>query len=604
MNRHEFTNLLQIRLGKRSKKCYHIFVDFYLVEDHPIMRKLTAILSIFLLLCSLASAEEPGFSVAPEVIHPGKAERLSFASPAAGEATLSVVSADGQTVYVIREAFLAAQGINHLSWDGLNAAGEPLPVGDYVLTLSISGQTAIQPLQIGEPSPQILSIRAGNTVEASQSWRFTVSVNMAGTLVLRAKMEDGWQIVMEKPIQEGETTLEWDVCFNGRRLADGQYAMQFYLVDSEGFSGTIQQVSLTCVDMVTPAPSPTPKVVIPSAVTTPAQETNYWTLPMGVMDEQAIWDVMMQPITVIEGDQREVYRLRKNPDNSSSKDNIVGEITYASQGLHILETRDDGWTLVEAFNSSYGPNCASRRGYGVTDDLIRGYVKTSLLKTITPRTDYALLVDKLTQQMYIFSDGKCIGKLLVSTGLNNAKQSWNETPSGEFLMVSRMGGFPAGNLWCAYGMRINGGCAIHEVPYIGDADTPAANRDYSSTIKLLGKKASHGCIRVQKAANDQGQNIKWLWDNIKVNTKVLIWDDTGRFMEYPPDDTPVYYNPNGGKNYHEDQYCSAVKSRYLPLTKITYGELNTIYSNLTPCPSCTRLMLKYEIDALNRENGF
>ena len=171
-------------------------------------------------------------------------------------------------------------------------------------------------------------------------------------------------------------------------------------------------------------------------------------------------------------------------------------------------------------------------------------------------------------------------------------------------MVSRMGGFPAGNLWCAYGMRINGGCAIHEVPYIGDADTPAANRDYSSTIKLLGKKASHGCIRVQKAANDQGQNIKWLWDNIKVNTKVLIWDDTGRFMEYPPDDTPVYYNPNGGKNYHEDQCCSAVKSRYLPLTKITYGELNTIYSNLTPCPSCTRLMLKYEIDALNRENGF
>ena len=49
--------------------------------------------------------------------------------------------------------------------------------------------------------------------------------------------------------------------------------------------------------------------------------------------------------------------------------------------------------------------------------------------------------------MYIFSEGKCIGTLLVSTGLNNKTQSWNETPAGEFLMVSRTGGFPAGNLW-------------------------------------------------------------------------------------------------------------------------------------------------------------
>jgi len=296
-----------------------------------------------------------------------------------------------------------------------------------------------------------------------------------------------------------------------------------------------------------------------------------------------------------------VYRLRKTPDSSTSKDNIVGEITYASQGLHILETLDNGWTLVEAYNSSYGPNCASRRGYGVTDDLIQGYVKTSLLKTITPRTEYGLLVDKLEQKMYIFSDGKCIGELLVSTGLNNSKQSWNETPAGEFVMISRMGGFPAGNLWCAYGMRINGGCAIHEVPYIGNADTPGDRRDYSTTIKMLGRKASHGCIRVQKAANAQGQNIKWLWDNIKVNTKVLIWDDTGRIRPYPvADDYELYYNPNGGQYYHENQNCPSVKSRFLPLSPFTYGQLDSdAFSKLTPCPKCTTLMRKSQIDAMN-----
>ena len=271
--------------------------------------------------------------------------------------------------------------------------------------------------------------------------------------------------------------------------------------------------------------------------------------------------------------------------------------------MHVLETLDNGWTLIEAYNSSYGPDCASRRGYGVTDDLIQGYVRTSLLKTITPRTEYGLLIDKCEQRMYIFSNGHCIGSLLVSTGLNNAKQSWNETPSGEFLMVSRMGGFAAGNLWCAYGMRINGGCAIHEVPYIGNESTPAANRDYSSTVKVLGQKASHGCIRVQKAANEQGQNIKWLWDNIKVNTKVLIWDDTGRIRPYPAaDDYELYYNPNGGQYYHENQNCPSVKSRFLPLTAFTYGELDSgSFAKLTPCPKCASIMRKSQIDAMNAE---
>ena len=568
------------------------------------------ILFLFLFLFCTAQAEGLGFSVAPETMRPGKTERLSFSSPSASTATLSVLTASGEPVCVIRENLTVAQGVNHLSWDGMDASGAPLPAGDYLLSLTVEGQTVTQPLAIGAPSPQILLISADDAVEASRSWRYTVHVNMPGTLTMRVKLEDGWQTVLETPINEGSNTLSWDLAANGRLLAEGRYAIQFFLSDAVGFASTIQQVSLTVLATVTPVPSPTPKILLPGAVTLPNEGTNYWTLPVGVMDEQAIWDVMMQPIVVLDSNQSSkttqtsVYQLRKTPSSTISKENVVGEITYDSQGLHILETRDDGWTLVEVYNSSYGPDCASRRGYGVTDDLIQGYVKTSLLKTITPRTDYALLIDKLDQKMYIFSEGKCIGTLLVSTGLNNAKQSWNETPSGEFLMVSRMGGFPAGNLWCAYGMRINGGCAIHEVPYIGNDETPLANRDYSASVRQLGKKASHGCIRVQKTANEQGQNIKWLWDNIRINTKVLIWDDTGRFLPYPDDETPIYYNPDGGKNYHEDQYCAAVKSRYLPLTKITYAELNTAYSHLTPCPSCARIMKKTEIDALNAANGF
>ena len=568
-------------------------------------------LLMLLLLPLAALAQDLSFTVAPDLIRPGKAERISFSSPVSGTARLELLTESGALSAVIREGMAAAEGVNHLSWDGLDENGVPLPAGNYILTVTIGDSRGQHPLRVGEESPQILSVSAPDSLEMGQGWQMAVRLNKEGLLGVYIQLADQqWHSILQADAPAGESIHTWDGRVDGQAVPAGRYAVQFRLTDAEGFSGTARQIFLTLSPVITSTPvptatpAPTPRIVIPSAAVSRDQENSYWTLPVGEMNEKEIWDVMMQPIVVIDGNQKEVYRLRKTPDNSAKKDNVVGEITYASQGVHVLETREDGWTLVEAFNSSYGPNCASRPGYGVTDDLIQGYVKTSLLKTITPRSDYALLIDKLEQTMYIFSEGKCIGSLLVSTGLNNEKQSWNETPSGEFLMISRMGGFPAGNLWCSYGMRINGGCAIHEVPYIGNADTPAANRDYSSTVRLLGKKASHGCIRVQKAANEQGQNIKWLWDNIKVNTKVLIWDDTGRLLSYPDDSTPLYYNPVGGKYFHENQYCPGVASRYLPLTEFTYGELDTTFSALTPCPKCAQIMRKTEIDAINRANGF
>ena len=573
------------------------------------MRKVLLSLLLMILLPVAALAEGLGFTVVPDTIYPGKIDRISFSAPASGTARLELVDASGNVRAVIRDSVSASEGVNHLTWDGMLNASEAAEAGEYVLRLTLNGESVSQSLTVGSPSPQILSLSAPDTMEGTSAWQFVIRVNEPGRVDVRIKAADGteaeWKTVFSQQIPAGETVCSWDGMLDGAANTPGTYTLQVVLTDDAGLSSTPRQLTLSVIPETTATPMPTgtpAPVMIPSkAVAIGEEATSYWTLPIGDFDEAAIWDVMMQPLTVIDGNEKEVYRLRKTPDNSSKKDNVVGEITYASQGVHVLETLDNGWTLVEAYNSSYGPDCTSRPGYGVTDELIQGYVKTSLLKTITPRTDYGLLIDKCEQRMYIFSEGKCIGSLLVSTGLNNAKQSWNETPSGEFVMVSKMGGFAAGNLWCAYGMRVNGGCAIHEVPYIGDADTPAERRDYSSTVKQLGQKASHGCIRVQKAANEQGQNIKWLWDNIKKNTKVLIWDDTNRIRPYPAaDDYELYYNPDGGKYYHEDQYCSSVKSRFLPLAAFTYGELDDApYANLTPCSKCASIMRKSQIDKMN-----
>ncbi len=577
-----------------------------------IKRIFIGLLVMLMLTACAALAEGDAFVNVPGEMRPGKSERISFRLEKEDTVTLSVTDEMGQTIYVIRENFKAPAGENHMIWDGLKNDGEaPLP-GNYQLQLTGENTSFSVPLLIGREAPKIVSVSAPGLVNPGDIWSVTVEANMPGTLSLYIQNGDGeWNLFLEESVPEGESVHYWNGMVNGQGIAFGDYAVQLKLMDENGYTGTPQQISLsvepipTATPMPTATPAPTPRIVIPSAVEGAKNEPrNYWNLQVGVMDEAAIWDVMMQPMTVIDGEQKEVYRLRKTPDKSTKKENVVGEITYASQGVHVLETLDNGWTLVEAFNSSYGPDCKSRRGYGVTDDLIQGYVETRLLKTYTPKDEYGLLIDKLEQKMYIFSDGKCIGELMVSTGLNNETQSWNETPSGEFVMISRMGGFPAGNLWCAYGMRINGGCAIHEVPYIGDHETPSDRRDYSSTVPQLGKKASHGCIRVQKEKNEQGQNIKWLWDNIKVGTKVLIWDDTGRLLSYPDDDMPLYYNPNGGKYYHEAQYCSSVKDRYLPLTEFKYSELDNEFDNLKPCNRCAQVMKKSEIDKINRENGY
>ncbi len=548
------------------------------------------------------SEGEAGLSLTdiPAVIYPGKAERMSFFSDAAGAVNVSVTSSDG-TVHSVIEGYMAISGTNHITWDGtFRDGGVPSP-GEYTLTLDMEGRTAEKTVNVGAEAVKILEVQVPSGLVCGDSAVISVECSQAGRLELQVSADGAaWVTIADIPSSAGKNTVPWDGLLEGNVPAAGRYALKVTGVSGEGIEGTARQISFTLLNPPTPeptpAPTPSPTPYIPSRSEGAAEEgLNYWSLPIGILEnEETIWQVMMQPITVIDGPQKETYKLRATPSKTGGKANIVGEITYASQGVHVIRDNGDGWTLIEAYNSSYGPDCDSRPGYGNTDELITGYVETSLLKVITPSTEYGLLIDKMDQKMYVFSGGRLIGTLLVSTGNPTKQQPWNETPAGEFLMVSRVGGFYAGNLYCDMALRVNGGCLIHEVPYIGDYD-------YSSTVPKLGSKASHGCIRVQKDKNEQGMNMKWLWDNIKINTKVLIWDDSGRLIPYPSEDTVVYYNPKGGKYFHEDRNCSSVRKTYLPLAPTTYGALEELFEDPLPCPYCCTLKSRSQIDALNAE---
>ena len=169
------------------------------------------------------------------------------------------------------------------------------------------------------------------------------------------------------------------------------------------------------------------------------------------------------------------------------------------------------------------------------------------------------------------------------------------------MIISRVGDFKSDELVCAMGLRFNSGDLLHEVPHTLNAD---GSKNYKNCESKLGKRASHGCIRVQRARNADGINMRWLWDNIKVGTKLVVWEDyQGRQIPVPADDTPVFYNPNGGSNYHAAATCKGVKDQYLPLTEITYAALETAeFSKLTACTYCCPPRRIADIQAINEEH--
>lgn len=307
-----------------------------------------------------------------------------------------------------------------------------------------------------------------------------------------------------------------------------------------------------------------------------------------ITDEAWCWEQLMKPMTVLDVAENETVTLLKEPGGKPvNADKLGGTIAGQTSAIHVLGEDENGWTLVEGIDDY--------------NRIMQGYVKTKLIKTVTPNQKFGIIIDKLTQRLYIFIDGKLFSSVLVSTGLPNDDQPYNETSAGEYMLISWTGGFDAEGMYCDMAIRFNNGDLIHEVPHNILAD---GTKRYTKWESQLGQKASHGCIRVQRLPNADGVNQKWLWDNMKRFTKVIIWDDGGRLQPYPDDSLQLYYNPNGGKYYHSTPECPTVKKKFYPLTAFNYSELGTgDFAKLEPCPGCTPVKRKSVIDAENIARG-
>ena len=549
-------------------------------------RLAVAAIVLLVLMAGIALGEGSGLSIdAPrEEIRPGRPVIVSFMVPEDGTCSIGLRNKAGAELTIAEERTVST-GYNSMYWNG-TCEGIPVPEGDWFLTIWMNGQAAETPVTVGRMIPCLIAVTTENeTVEEGDTVLIGFYTTEGGTLLLQA---------------DGETDpLYWENVAAGTGEAGFQAEMEpgnhELILTLAGEDGTLSEpvrLSLEVLEKEDPNAMPTPEPLpeylrekaengFTPAHTSPRrgedQTLNYWTLPMDITDEEAVWKVLTAPITVLDNGKKNAEKMqviiRAQPGEESDG---IGMVTCISQGVHVLE-RGEEWSLIECYSSSFHDSPILN-----WNTLIQGYVPTAYLKEVKPNQEMGLVVDKLTQRLYVFRDGKLYSTLLVSTGISNAKQPYNETRSGEFLLVSKVGEFASDNLRCAMALRFNDGDLLHEVPYIAYD----YGKDYSVNEPKLGTKASHGCIRVQRQPSPEGVNQRWLWTNYIKNTRILIWEDwQGRQLSVPDSATSLYCVKKRTGNYHTTDRCNAIRGKRVE--ELTYGQLDgDEYKKLKPCPLC------------------
>lgn len=458
-------------------------------------------------------------------------------------------------------------------------------------------------------------------VSGQDGWYFDFYAGEGGTLAVRLLSGKTGEAVCDvgaMSVEAGSGRMAWNgLLADGSAVAPGDYMVQVQLKNAWGEESESSVFSLhifesedarseNTLDLSTLEAEEAASWEEPAAAAAVPQATSFWDMNPDDYDlsnpehQQAIWELMMQPITVIQGEQTENIYITNQPGISARpyKENCAGELHGQSQGVHVLEENVDGYARIEAYTND-GTKTENSYMESIAASRVQGYVKASRLYQVTPSDKYALLIDKLRQKLYVFEAGRIVTSLDVSTGKNTQSQPYNETPAGEFITVSRVGDFKAGSSTIGrFAIRINGGTLLHEVLY--DVGADGKTKIYTNYEPQLGYKASHGCVRIPRRKNADGFNMEWFWNNLELKTKVFIWDDKGRQMyepELPEPDMQLYRNPNGGSNYHIDENCPGVKAQYLPLTgDLTYADLDRDeFKKLTPCVYCGAPQTKQEL---------
>ncbi len=443
-----------------------------------------------------ASSEKSGLLItAAEKIRPYEMTGLSIHIPDEGNLRLNAV-VNGESIALYPEMEVHT-GILTLPFEGLDAAGQPLPRGKAVLTAALhhesqalTGEAAVNIL---EPAAALsFAILAVEMMPNDAGEDLLVDYQLTRPGRLKAAVyaaENPQRTLKTWSIDRGDTLphrFQWDKCVSGQPLPAGDYLLTLEIENSP-------QKALERRFTLTEEP-------VAALPLLPTEKGAF--LPES-LDEASVWTTVIAPVTVADVGSLQHQKIYIQPSENSASLGVVHGQTAA---LEVLEVNTDGFTRVRA----------ARHGDGV---FVTGYVPTAKLKTVLPDTRYGLLIDKGRQMLSVYERGKLKGELPVSTGLYVPPgDSSFDTLAGAFLTEDRIAGFSSEGFRYRSAIRIDGGNLIHETGHRLNAGKP----NFSEQQQALGAKASHGCVRVDNRLSDQGLNAWWLYATLPRNTKVLV----------------------------------------------------------------------------------
>lgn len=398
----------------------------------------------------------------------------------------------------IAENLQISAGETRIVWDGLSWGGEPLARGKIILraTLTtVSGRISETSCEARVSTPLCAAVlclpQADTFCPAEGSLRVDCGLSRKGTVVLEIVSAEAPETVLrtfkKKVSGTVPITLQWDgTDQRGQVLPAGDYFVT-------AFSEALPEIRQSAAVHLEKTAAPAPELRITGSL-----------FPEDPENDQQVWAALTAPAVVGAGSEGQGLYLMKKKKYAPG-----GSISCRTAAVNLLEIGEDGWCRVAAW----------RQGIG---EYMEGYVQREKLTVIAPRQHYGVLIRLSNHTMTVYEDGKPIGSLKVSTGLQNASSPLAATPPGVYLLGSRMQDFQRDGFHYDYPIRLHGDYLLHTVGY----QIRKEQRDYSRELEALGGAASHGCIRmdVRCTGDADSLNAWWVWTHLGRDTRVIVME--------------------------------------------------------------------------------